>query len=481
MAAVGGPAEDAGLLDLGLIVLWVVALGLLTFAYYLLKPLEWVVNAIGSIPVPFIGNPFANLAQEITNTVTEPLDDARQGAEAQLTKGIYGLVSSLALIVGLTGLALIGLRDLFVWLWDAKINPLVESAATALVSLVNTVSADVAHLRAAVYTDFEASYDYIDATVSGAVVAAESYAKAQAEAAIDTATSYADQAVAGLRAIEDKAIENAVDLANAAASTAAADLQKARDYTDSTVAAASGALTSLIDAAKNAAEQAAADALSAAVTKLDTAVSDARAAAASGIATAEKDAGDLVSQAVDALTGQITNLKASTNAALAAVAGAASSALSSASGAIGTEISAAVSGAEALASAGDQAVTAALDQVRSIAITAETDVQTLAGAAGIAGSAALISSIPALATLVYAIANEAGLGNSQCRQKVGKVCSTDPAAWAQLLAGAAFLALAFDFKEFVDVAEQLAGAVGDGVAVLEQPFLAALPPLALAA
>ena len=95
--------------------------------------------------------------------------------------------------------------------------------------------------------------------------------------------------------------------------------------------------------------------------------------------------------------------------------------------------------------------------------------------------AQLVTSVPALALLVTTIAAESGLGNAECRSKVKGICGTDPAAWGRLLGLAAFLTLAFDFKDFVKGAELVAEGIGTLVADLEKPFNLQLPPLPLAA
>lgn len=118
--------------------------------------------------------------------------------------------------------------------------------------------------------------------------------------------------------------------------------------------------------------------------------------------------------------------------------------------------------AQALAQA-QAAGAAALATVKTVAVGAADDLATLEGQLGAAGAAALIAAIPALATMVQAIATEAGLSNAECRTKVKGICGTDPFEWGGLLAGAAFLTGALSLRELTDVGRvavrELAGVI----------------------
>jgi len=111
----------------------------------------------------------------------------------------------------------------------------------------------------------------------------------------------------------------------------------------------------------------------------------------------------------------------------------------------------------------DEAGKAALETVRSVAVNVEEELQTIEGAAGAVGIAALIAAIPAISTLLHAIASEAGLENAECRGKVKQVCGTDPAEWLGLLEGAALLTGALSLRELVPIGrhaiEELGGLI----------------------
>lgn len=127
-----------------------------------------------------------------------------------------------------------------------------------------------------------------------------------------------------------------------------------------------------------------------------------------------------------------------------------------------------VSQAEALAAGAlaqvDAAGKAALAGLEGVVINVGDDLAAIEGAIGAAGVGALIASIPAIATLVHAIATEAGLENAECRSKVKGICGTDPSAWGGLLAGLGALGFAFSLRELAEIANPLVGELADVIA-----------------
>lgn len=75
------------------------------------------------------------------------------------------------------------------------------------------------------------------------------------------------------------------------------------------------------------------------------------------------------------------------------------------------------------------------------------------------------AAIAATYAIVSTLVNEAGLSRAECRSKVKGICGTDPAAWANLLAGLAVLGFAFNLKDLYGVAE---GLVGDLSTVIKE-------------
>ncbi len=128
-------------------------------------------------------------------------------------------------------------------------------------------------------------------------------------------------------------------------------------------------------------------------------------------------------------------------------------------------IKSAVGIAEAAATTADDAIKTALGDVRGIARTADEELDALVGKLGIAGTAGLIASIPALATLVHTIATETGLDRAECRGKVKQVCATNPREWEHLLAGLAATGLLLNLPAVVHAAALLARPV---VALVKQ-------------
>lgn len=107
----------------------------------------------------------------------------------------------------------------------------------------------------------------------------------------------------------------------------------------------------------------------------------------------------------------------------------------------------------------DRVTKAALEGVKSIAVTAENEIGALVGDLDLSEAAALIASIPLLATLVHSIATEAGLENAECRKKVKGVCSTPTSAWDNLLKGLLGLGFLVSLPELAKIANGMADEV----------------------
>lgn len=173
---------------------------------------------------------------------------------------------------------------------------------------------------------------------------------------------------------------------------------------------------------------------------------------ASGISEAERYADSAVSRlrgAEDAAIATAVGIAAEAKAAgLAAAADALATAERDASSAIAQSEAAS---ARAIAEA-QAAGKAALDVIAGVAAGLGDDLASIEGAIGAAGVGALIGAIPALATMVAAIATEAGLENAACRSKVKGICGADPGEWLGLLEGAAFLTGALSLAEILPFA-----------------------------
>jgi hypothetical protein len=79
----------------------------------------------------------------------------------------------------------------------------------------------------------------------------------------------------------------------------------------------------------------------------------------------------------------------------------------------------------------------------------------LEAAAGVGGLGLLIAALPNLLAFVNSLATDAGLANKECRNKVGKICQTNPAQWEGLLAGLVPLGFAFSLHELAALARPL--------------------------
>lgn len=178
---------------------------------------------------------------------------------------------------------------------------------------------------------------------------------------------------------------------------------------------------------------------------------------AAGVAEAEAFASTAVGKLRAAEDGAIAGAIELASAAKAAGIAAAAAAIAEAERVSGINLSAAEARAAAALAEAQAAGQAALGAVKSIAVTAEDELATIEGGMGAIGVAGLIAAIPAIGSLVHAIATESGLENAECRSKVKGICGTDPSAWAGLLEGLLALGFAFSLRELVEVANPLVG------------------------
>lgn len=242
-----------------------------------------------------------------------------------------------------------------------------------------------------------------------------------------------------IRTVADKAAASVATLEGTVAANVGAAERYARERAASALGAAEAYVDRKIDAAIALLRRDISGALSAAEGYADTAVARLRSAEDQAVANA-------------------VGLAAEAKAAGLAAAIAAEQAAERAAGSALAQSEAAA--AQALAEA-QAAGKAALDTVKGIAVGVGDDLATIEGAFGAAGIGALIASIPALATLVTAIAVEAGLEDAACRGKVKGICRTDPNQWAGLLAGLGLLGAGFSLRELAELARPVVGGLAD--------------------
>jgi hypothetical protein len=248
----------------------------------------------------------------------------------------------------------------------------------------------------------------------------------------DTIRAAANSALTKVEALEKTVATNVGAAERYAREHALSALTDAESYVDTQLRAAEGTLRRDIAAAKDKAEGYA----DLAVSRLR-AAEDAAVAGAVALAGAAKTAGLEAAQAAEQAAER-----------------AAGSALAQSEAAA----------AKALAEA-EAAARVALAGVRGIAVGAADDLATIERDLGALGVAGLIAAIPALATLVHAIATEAGLDSAACRRKVKGICGTDPLAWEELLLGLAALGFGFNLAE---VAEAAARGIGEAGGLLAE-------------
>lgn len=327
--------------DLGGIAGCAVALGLLYILLALTTAVFAVVDNIGALGF----YPFRSASRVIDAAITDALNGAIKGVERLMANFLSGLADSLAVLLGVTLIALILVKDALAYLWNHALQPLIRFYTDP----IGTIA------RAA-----EALVRALEGTVAGNVTRAERYAQGQALDAYNDAV---------------------------------------------------GTLRPEIAAGISAAERYASDAVEKLRAAEDTAI------------------GHALTVAIEAQ-----------NAGIAAAASAESEAVGIASAAL---------------AASEAGATAALAGVKAIAIDAQHELDAIAAGRDAAGVAALIASIPLIATFVHTLATDTGLENQACRSKVKDICGTDPTQWANLLGGLAALGFAFSLKELYAVAEPL--------------------------
>lgn len=239
----------------------------------------------------------------------------------------------------------------------------------------------------------------------------------------DPIRTVAAKAEAEVTALERTVASNLTEAETYARNHAASALQSAETYADSAAAEVGAALGHAITAAIAEAESYADQA----VGRLR-AAEDAAVAGAVGLAAEAKAAG------------------------LAAAAAAVAEAERVAGAAVSAEEAARIAAVAQLDAAGK----AALGALEGLVVNVEDELATIEGQLGAAGVAALIASIPALATMVQTIAVESGLENAECRGKVKGICGTNTSAWESLLGSLAALGFLASLPELAKLANGMA-------------------------
>lgn len=220
-----------------------------------------------------------------------------------------------------------------------------------------------------------------------------------------------------------------------------------------------GVVAANVGAAERYAREHAASALASAEGYVDRKIGEAltvlRGDIAAGVAAAESYADTAVGRLRSAEDSAIAGAVSLAAAARIAGEAAAASALVEAERVAGSALAQSEAAAARALAEAQAAGQAALDGVRGVTVGLGDDLAAIEGKIGAAGVGALIGSIPALATLVHAIAVESGLENAECRGKVKGICGTNAGAWENLLGGLVALGFAFSLRELVEVAEPL--------------------------
>lgn len=257
-----------------------------------------------------------------------------------------------------------------------------------------------------------------------------------AENAVIGALDDAIKATEGAAAKLWRGLELLVTLTGDALHALAADTEKAlRALWHSTiptyVKAELAPVLRLANAAKAKVDQLAADVVRQ-VDRLDARITS---QAEATLRTAEHYAAGEVNALAHTVTGEIDQLRATLEAEL------------------GTAVTGARESAQAALDRLRAAEEAAVAQAEAIAQGAQSELEQLQKAAGAAGLAALIAALPATLALVRSIADEAGLGNPECRTKVKGICRTPTSSWLRLLESLALAASLGDIHDLIRLVE----------------------------
>lgn len=275
-------AADA-LLDLSLVLVWMVAFALATLAFYLAKAIAAPLDvSIG----PY--HPFRSIQNAIENGIIEPLDDVRKKSDAEIARGLRGIVDALELFVGLTLLLGLGVYKALAYGWRAVILPILNQLGDAIAKESAHLVSEVARVDRSIAHAIASAEDYTDRELAAAAAAISSYAEHVALVAEHTAESYADDAVAKLRNAEDTAIAHAVDIADAAKTAGLAAAAKVETEAEAGIASARNAAEAGAATAVRDAESVAAHALAASEAAASTALEQVKSIAL----TAEHDLTD---------------------------------------------------------------------------------------------------------------------------------------------------------------------------------------------
>lgn len=260
-------ALEAGY-DLGALALCFVAIALLLAVKGLASALHSALN------VGFLGvHPFAGIATALENTLIAWLDDAIKGVERVAAKFESGLIDSFGMALAIPALLAIGVKAALTYMWNVALPALLSSTVApvrALASkaldrgeaLASTVALNLGKAERYAVDRADDVFDSARAYTNGRIAAAETALRGDISAALAEAESFANTAVGKLRAAEDGAIANAVELAAqaklAGVSAAAAALEAANVISGQRISQAELLATAAI-AASQAAGQAALD------------------------------------------------------------------------------------------------------------------------------------------------------------------------------------------------------------------------------
>lgn len=274
------------------------------------------------------------------------------------------------------------------------------------------------------------------------------------EAVVKPVRTTANRALSKANEAIDTAQRDFAAAENYAAQQGSTAIREARDFTTATVNASADAVRSEFGKAIDALQRAE-----------DSAVTRAMNIAAAGTTAAEELTRRLVAEAEQKAAAGVSEAEQLARQAVTTAEGEIAAGVSAAEQFAQQVAASAETKAAAALAASEATFTAALDSVKSIAVTAEDDIAAINKRIDSYSLPELAATVAGIATIVTAIATEAGLDSAECRSKVGGICSTNTSQWTGLLAGLGLVTGLLSLEEIVNLARPL---VGVGAAIVSE-------------
>lgn len=346
--------------------------------------------------------------------------------------------------------------QVFLWSVQETVNVTEETFGYVETSLRHLVGTALPGAFENLYADAAAMSAAAEAEAAAAsrlawsnLTRAEHYTDGVAAVALATAEHYTDRAVTELHAYVGRelatakhAIETDIGTAKRAAITAA------ETYTDQVRRAIEAELGSAVAGVESE--------LGSAVSRLNASIATVSDSLGAELTAAESELTSRIASTSAELEAQLATAERTLEAGIAAASATASADLHSAVGELESAIAGVRSTADTIAADVTAAETAAAGELEHVAGLGADDLRRLLDSLDLSKLTEFGAGVVLLRALVSALEAETGLGSRECRSKVKGICGVDPSRWSSLLASLAAIGIAFDFRELVRFAEEIA-------------------------